>query len=144
MIGVKHYMHLYQQSISHSTLDGYTPHHVAAISLVDDVPLLLFGHLVQLPLIRLQSLRDPIFKCQLASLGTIISPSSESLSKNIKGAHWTLSVNFLISSTTHLSLLPTSCSLSSISNCLSLSLSFFLRSRSCDLCETSSSSSPSS
>jgi hypothetical protein len=38
-----------------------------------DVFLPLLSHLSQLPLIRLQPLRDPIFKRQLASLGAIIS-----------------------------------------------------------------------
>jgi hypothetical protein len=38
-----------------------------------DVLLPLLGHLGQLPLIRFQPLRDPVFKRQLASFRTVIS-----------------------------------------------------------------------
>jgi hypothetical protein len=49
------------------------PHLAVYSRSVHDIPLPLFGHLSQLSLIRFQSLRDPIFQCQLASLRTIIS-----------------------------------------------------------------------
>jgi hypothetical protein len=101
----------------------------------------LFGHLVQLPLIRLESLGDPIFKCQFTSFHTRYISMIEERRKDRKKTYWTLSVNFLISSITHRSLFPTSSSLSWISCSLSLCFSFLRLSRSDDRYSCSESSS---
>ena len=90
--------------------------------------LIMLVHLGKLALIRFQSLGDAVFQGKFRRLRAVCQLLFRCLMPAAAETHWTLSLSFLISSTTHFSLRPTSRSRSSTSR--SRSRSRFLRSSS--------------